>query len=77
MSTALDSYLTDNKIKEADFAPLIGRDRSMVSKLRRGVVRPSIDLADLIERVTDGAVTMKSWVEPAVEAAEPEKARAA
>jgi hypothetical protein len=77
MSTALDSYLTDNKIKEADFGPLIGRDRSMVSKLRRGIVRPSIDLADVIERVTGGAVPLKAWVEPAAEQAEPEKARAA
>lgn len=76
MSTALDAYLTDRKIKDADFAPLIGRDRSMVSKLRRGIVRPTIDLADAIERATDGAVPMKAWVEPPAEPAPAEQAAA-
>lgn len=64
MSTALDAYLTRNSIKDADFAPLISRDRSMVSKLRRGVVRPTLDLAADIERVTAGAVPIKAWLEP-------------
>lgn len=63
MTTALDAYLNRAGIKDADFAPLIGRDRSMVNKLRRGVVRPSLDLANRIEQATDGAVPMRSWVE--------------
>jgi hypothetical protein len=64
MSTALDIYLKRKKIGDAEFAPLIERDRSMVSKLRRGIVRPTIDLADAIEKATDGEVPMKSWVQP-------------
>lgn len=63
MITELDAYLDRNGIKDAEFAPKIGRDRSMVSKLRRGIVRPTIDLAAVIERETDGNVPMKAWVD--------------
>lgn len=73
MSTELDAYLRDAEIGDADFAPLIGRDRSMVSKLRRGIVRPTLDLAAVIERVTEGRVPMHSWIRPE-EGAEPEPA---
>lgn len=62
MTTALDAYLTAEGIKDADFAPLIDRDRSMVSKLRRGIVRPSIELADAIEKASQGAVPIKAWL---------------
>lgn len=69
MTTALDAYLTAEGIKDADFAPLIDRDRSMVSKLRRGIVRPSIELADVIEKATSGRVPLRSWVPAQAEAA--------
>jgi transcriptional regulator with XRE-family HTH domain len=62
MSTALDAYLERNGIKDAEFAPRIGRDRSMVSKLRRGIVRPTLDLAATIEAETHGEVPMRSWL---------------
>ncbi|MFV1919159.1 hypothetical protein VPH46_06970 [Sphingomonas sp. MJ1 (PH-R8)] len=62
MSTALDAYLNRERIKDADFAPLIGRDRSMVSKLRRGLVRPTLELADRIEQKTNGEVPIRSWL---------------
>lgn len=61
MTTALDTYLSGEGIKDAEFADRIGRDRSMVSKLRRGIVKPTIDLAAKIEEQTGGAVTMQSW----------------
>lgn len=62
MSTALHRYLKDRGIDDADFAPKIDRDRSMVSKLRRGIVRPTLDLAAAIERATDGDVSIRSWL---------------
>lgn len=62
MSTALDTYMDREGLKDADFAPKIERDRSMVSKLRRGVVRPTLELADRIERETNGAVPIRSWL---------------
>jgi DNA-binding transcriptional regulator YdaS (Cro superfamily) len=61
MSTALDAYMKKQDVGDAAFAALIKRDRSMVSKLRRGVVRPTIDLAAAIETATDGAVPMQAW----------------
>lgn len=62
MSTVLSTYLRDRGISDEDFAPLIGRDRSMVNKLRHGRLRPTLDLADAIERATDGNVPIRSWL---------------
>jgi len=61
MSTLLDRYLKRAGIGDADFAERLGCDRSMISKLRRGILRPTLDRAAAIEDATDGAVTMQSW----------------
>lgn len=61
MSTALDVYMKERAVGDAEFAVLIARDRSMVSKLRRGVVRPTLDVAAAIESATQGAVPMQAW----------------
>lgn len=63
MSTPLARYLDDHSISDAEFAPLIDKDRSIVNKLRRGRVRPTLDVAAAIERVTDGAVKMQHWTD--------------
>lgn len=62
MTTPLASYMDREGINDADFAARIARDRSMVNKLRRGVLRPTLDLAAVIERQTGGAVPMSAWV---------------
>lgn len=62
MTNPLGSYLEQAGIGDADFGEKINRDRSMVSKLRRGRVRPTLDLAAVIERETAGAVPMAAWV---------------
>lgn len=62
MSNPLAPYLDKAGIGDADFGARIGRDRSMVSKLRRGMLRPTLDLAATIERETAGAVPIKAWV---------------
>ncbi|MAW99548.1 MAG: hypothetical protein CMN72_07845 [Sphingomonas sp.] len=64
MSTTLDSYLKNEGISDADFALIIDRDRTTVSRLRRGRVRPTIELAHLIETQTRGAVPIRSWIQP-------------
>jgi DNA-binding transcriptional regulator YdaS (Cro superfamily) len=51
------------KIGDADFALLIGKDRSLVNRLRRGIVRPTLDVAAEIEALTGGEVTMQAWVD--------------
>ncbi|SDA15084.1 hypothetical protein [Sphingomonas sp. NFR15] len=77
MSTSLDAYLKRHAINDADFAPLIGRDRSMVSKLRRNRVRPSLDLAHAIEKATNGEVLIQSWLESPIGGETPAEAAAA
>lgn len=61
MTTPLARYMQSNEISDADFAALIERDRSFVNKLRRGVVRPTLDLAAVIETKTRGDVPMQAW----------------
>lgn len=60
--TDLDSYMRARELTDADFAQLINRDRSMVNKLRRGRLRPTLETAGAIEIATDGAVSMRSWL---------------
>lgn len=69
MTTALDTYLKKAGIGDADFGARISRDRSMVSKLRRGVLRPTLDLAAAIEAQTGGAVPMQAWASEQTEQA--------
>ncbi len=61
MQTPLATYMKREGITDADFAVAIARDRSFVNKLRRGVVRPTLDLAAEIERETKGAIPMQAW----------------
>jgi len=50
-------------LRDADLAATLGLDRSMVSKIRRGVIRPTLETAAAIERETRGKVRMQAWVE--------------
>lgn len=65
MSTPLDAYLKQRRITDAQFASVIGRDRSMVNRLRHGTVRPTLELAAAIERETGGHVPMLAWLSEA------------
>lgn len=51
------------KIGDAEFAVLIGKDRSLVNRLRRGAARPTLEVAAQIEAVTGGVVPMQAWVD--------------
>lgn len=62
MSTPLAAYMERNKIGDADFAALIGKDRSLVNRLRRGEVRPTLDVAAEIEAKTGGEIPMQAWI---------------
>lgn len=55
--------MEQKNIGDAEFAALIGKDRSLVNRLRRGDVRPTLEVAARIEDVTDGDVPMQAWVE--------------
>lgn len=58
----LSEFLLQSRIKQRDFAAMIGVDQSVVSRLVRGVVRPSLKLAFQIEGATGGSVPARSWV---------------
>jgi DNA-binding transcriptional regulator YdaS (Cro superfamily) len=70
MST-LNDYLSAKSISQKAFADLLGVDQSIVSRLSRRAMRPSLELAFAIERATDGAVLAGSWL------AEPDQAQGA
>lgn len=62
----LSDYLSVNKISDADFAALIGVNRSTVSRLRRTGQCPSRQTVAAIARVTGGKVTADDfWLEVA------------
>lgn len=62
MASALTTYMKREGITDASLAAAIGKDRSLVTRLRHGQVRPSIDVAGAIERETGGEVSMQSWL---------------
>ena len=62
MINALQSYMEREKVSDTAFSEMIGRDRSVVSRLRRGKMLPSLEVAAVIENVTSGKVPMSSWV---------------
>jgi hypothetical protein len=62
MDIALDTYLRERSISDAEFGAIINRDRTIVSKLRRGVLLPTLEVAGAIEVATDGQVPMQAWV---------------
>ena len=50
---------------QSQFAPLIGVTQASLSKMCRGVIRPSLETALKIEAVTEGAVPVSAWSEVA------------
>jgi transcriptional regulator with XRE-family HTH domain len=60
----LATYLSDNQISDAAFAAMIGRDRSVVSRYRNSLVRPSLDTIRVIHSVTGGAVSYMDFEAP-------------
>lgn len=62
MTTPLSAYMERNKIGDAEFGALIGKDRSLVNRLRRGDVRPTLEVAAQIETITEGEIPMQAWV---------------
>jgi len=62
----LATYIKGAGISQREFADRVGVDYSIVSRLARDGMRPSLELAVRIERETKGAVPANSWVpEPA------------
>ena len=52
----LDDYLTQRKITNTQFASTIGAERSHLSRVRRGVLAPTLDMMVRIAKATDRQV---------------------
>lgn len=57
----LKTYRQTNGVRQTDLAKTLGVEQSTISKLESGEIRPSLDLAILIEDVTKKAVPIRSW----------------
>ena len=64
MLTPLADYLKRHSLTDAEFASRIGKDRSLVNRIKRGEVRPTLDVAAQIESETAGEIPMQSWIDP-------------
>lgn len=63
MQTLAD-YLVENEIQKKAFAAELGVDPSIVSKICAGKIRPSLDIAFRIKRLTGGKVPFEVWISP-------------
>jgi transcriptional regulator with XRE-family HTH domain len=59
---SLGDYLDANKLSQKAFAAQLGTHYSIVSKLCAGKIRPGLDMAYRIKRLTGGAVPFEAWI---------------
>lgn len=68
----LSEYMRLNNLDDAAMAGIVGCTRPHISKLRRGIARPSLGTMGRISKVTAGKVQGNDWVDlhPPTDAAE-------
>ena len=74
MTTSLDTWLRQNRVRAGDFAERVGIHPTTLSKVRRGKQLPTLPAALAIEKATGGAVPVHAW---AAEEEAPAEARGA
>ena len=57
----LRQYRKERKIKQREFAALVGASNAYICAIEKGHRLPGRDLAIRIARATDGAVPVESW----------------
>lgn len=57
----LKDWMSENGKSDSDVALLVGRDRSIVSRLRRDELRPTAELMEKVAEITGGAVLPNDW----------------
>jgi transcriptional regulator with XRE-family HTH domain len=65
----LSDYLTQNGIRQEDFAARIGVTQATVSRLKAEIMRPSIKVAARIEEETGGEIPAAYWATVQVQGA--------
>ena len=63
----LENHLKEGGISQRKFASDIGSHQSIVSRILKGTLRPSIDIAFKIDATTNGAVPMRIWASEAAQ----------
>jgi DNA-binding XRE family transcriptional regulator len=67
--TALGKFIRAAGMTDAEFGALVGVSQSQVSRIKNDASKPSLEVAVAIEKVTNGEVPAKSFVEKSGEAA--------
>lgn len=62
--TPLHAFMLAEKLKDAELAKIVGRDRSTITKLRHGQARPSLELALRIARISKNRVAPTDYPDP-------------
>jgi transcriptional regulator with XRE-family HTH domain len=70
----LAEFLNTEKLTDEAFGALVGMSQSQISRIKRGVSRPSWESLAAIERVTDGKVRAADFIPEASAAPAPEQA---
>lgn len=60
----LNEYMRARQVTDAALAKTISKDRTLVSRYRRGLVMPPANIIAAIEVATKGAVKLRDWVAP-------------
>ncbi len=58
----LSTYLSHHKITDAAFGQTIGKERSVVSKYRTGIITPPLEVIALIEKATKRKVSFRDFL---------------
>lgn len=58
----LAEYMTERRLSDEEVAAALGRSRVSVSRYRRGLQRPDLELAQQIADWSSGAVPLESWL---------------
>lgn len=58
----LSAYLSDKNLTDDAFAAIVGMSQSQISRLKRGISRPSWETVAAIERATGGLVTAADFL---------------
>lgn len=58
----LDEYMRARRVTDAALAKTISKDRTLVSRYRRGLVMPPATVIAAIEVATKGAVKLRDWI---------------
>ena len=58
----LSEYMQSKKITDAEMAPLVGKDSSVVGRYRRGNTMPDLYTVAKISEITKGKVRFKDWL---------------